>query len=175
MYTNTQTHSQTGFTIIEVLISVLVISIGLLGMAGLQTAGIQQSHKSYMKTQASMLAYDMTDRMRANLEGVNAGDYDAVNSSTSPVSTAPNCDSSATCDASEMAQFDIYHWTNKNAKGSIAELLPSGIGTISNDGNGVFTVTVMWDEEKKGVTGTGCGKGMNPDQDLKCFQIEFIP
>ena len=71
---------QAGFTIIEMLIAVLVISIGLLGMAGLQTTGIQQSHNSYLKTQASMLAYDMADRMRSNLQGVNAGNYDAVDS-----------------------------------------------------------------------------------------------
>jgi len=175
MYTTTLINKQEGFTIIEVLIAILVVSIGLLGMAGLQTAGIQQSHKSYMKTQASMLAYDMTDRMRANLEGVRAGSYDAVDSSTSPVTSAPNCDSNSTCNASQMAQYDIYHWTNKSAKGSIAELLPSGVGTVSNDGNGVFTISVMWDEDRKGVTGTGCGKGMNPENDLKCFQIEFIP
>ena len=112
---------QAGFTIIEMLIAVLVISIGLLGMAGLQTTGIQQSHNSYLKTQASMLAYDMADRMRSNLQGVNAGHYDAVNSLGSPVTSVPGCISGSTaCSASETATYDIYQWTNSNAESSIA-------------------------------------------------------
>jgi len=164
---------QNGFTIIEVLIAILVVSIGLLGMAGLQTAGIQQSHNTYMKTQASMLAYDMTDRMRANLQGVNAGNYNNVNSKTSPVNSEPACISSnSSCSASETAQFDVYHWTNKNAQGSIGDLLTSGYGMVSNNG-GVFTITVMWDEARTGATGTNCGN--DPAVDLKCFRLEFIP
>lgn len=165
--------SQTGFTIIEMLIAVLVISIGLLGMAGLQTSGIQQSHNSYLKTQASMLAYDMADRMRSNLQGVNAGNYDAVDSMDSPVSSTPGCISGNTaCSSSETASYDVYQWTNKDAEGSIASLLPSGYGMVSENG-GVFTITVLWDEARTGATGTNCGTDYTVD--LKCFRLEFIP
>ena len=147
---------QSGFTIIEVLIAVLVISIGLLGMAGLQTTGIQQSHNSYLKTQASLLAYDMADRMRANLQGVNAGAYDAVDSMDSPVTSAPGCVSGGTaCSAADTATHDIYQWTHKDADSSIATLLPSGHGIIAENG-GVFTITVLWDEGRTGATGKGC-------------------
>ncbi|MGD8570503.1 MAG: type IV pilus modification protein PilV [Gammaproteobacteria bacterium] len=164
---------QTGFTLIEVLIAVLVISIGLLGMAGLQTSGIQQSHNSYLKTQASMLAYDMADRMRSNLLGVNSGDYDSVDSVNDPVTATPGCISSGTaCSASETATNDIYEWTNKNAEGSIASLLPSGYGMVSKNGD-VFTITVLWDEARTGATGTDCSTDYSVD--LKCFQLELIP
>lgn len=164
-----------GFTIIEVLIAVLVISIGLLGMAGLQTTGIQQSHNSYMKTQASMLAYDMADRMRSNLAGVNTGAYDSVDSMDSPVNALPGCiNSNSACSAADTATGDIYQWTNKNAEGSIASLLPSGYGMVSNNG-GVFTITVMWDEARSGVTGKDCGDDGDPSDDLKCFRLELIP
>ena len=164
---------QTGFTIIEMLIAVLVISIGLLGMAGLQTSGIQQSHNSYLKTQASMLAYDMADRMRSNLQGVNAGHYDDVDSMDSPVSSAPDCiGNSAACSASETATYDVYQWTDNDAEGSIASLLPSGYGMIQENG-GVFTITVLWDEARTGATGTDCSTDYTVD--LKCFRLEFIP
>jgi len=165
--------SQQGFSIIEVLISILVISIGLLGMAGLQTTGIQQSHNSYLKTQASLLAYDMADRMRSNLQGVGEGRYDGVNSIDSPVASSPDCTGSGTtCSAEETATYDIYHWTNASAEGSIAATLPAGQGMISNN-SGIFTITVLWDENRTGATGTDCNG--NPATNLKCFQLEFIP
>ena len=171
--TNISANSSHGFTFIEVLIAVLVISIGLLGMAGLQTAGIQQSHASYLKTQASILAYDMADRMRANLQGVTDGNYDNVHSIDSPVNSKPGCISSNTaCNAAQTASYDVYQWTNKSSDGSVAKLLPSGNGTITQNG-GIFTITVMWDEARTGVLGDKCSG--DPTKDLKCFRLEFRP
>jgi len=166
-------NSQNGFSIIEVLISVLVISIGLLGMAGLQTTGIQQSHNSYLKTQASMLAYDMADRMRSNLQGVAAGHYDDVNAGTLDlVTTEPACADANACTAQELADIDIYQWTSGSDTGSLAATLPSGHGMVANSG-GIFTITVLWDENRTGATGTDCAG--DPAANLKCFQLEFIP
>lgn len=165
--------SQQGFSIIEVLISMLVISIGLLGMAGLQTTGIQQSHNSYLKTQASLLAYDMADRMRSNLQGVADGRYNDVNSIDNPVENEPSCVTDGNpCSASETASSDIYNWTHADANGSIAATLPAGQGMVANDG-GIFTITVLWDENRTGATGTDCNG--DPAANLKCFQLEFIP
>ena len=164
---------QNGFSIIEMLIAVLVISIGLLGMAGLQTTGIQQSHNSYLKTQASMLAYDMADRMRSNLQGVGAGHYDSIDSMDDPVNAKPGCANANTaCSAADTATYDIYQWTHKNSAGSIASLLPSGYGMVTENG-GIFTITVLWDEARTGATGKGCSN--DPSVDLKCFRLEFIP
>ena len=166
-------NKQQGFSIIEVLISVLVISIGLLGMAGLQTTGIQQSHNSYLKTQASMLAYDMADRMRSNLQGVAAGHYNSVdNGSLDLISNEPTCATTNACTASEIAAVDIYQWTSADTGGSLASSLPSGHGMISNSG-GIFTITVLWDENRTGKTGTDCNG--DPAENLKCFQLELIP
>jgi type IV pilus assembly protein PilV len=173
MYRNFKSMEQSGFTIIEVLISVLVISIGLLGMAGLQTTGIQQSHNSYLKTQASMLAYDMADRMRSNLQGVAAGNYNSVDNGTLDlIGTEPACATSDACTAAETANVDIYQWTSADTEGALAKALPSGHGMVENDG-GVFTITVMWDEKRNGATGKGCDS--TDATDMKCFQLEFIP
>ena len=120
-----------------------------------------------------MLAYDMADRMRSNLQGVNAGHYDDVDSMDSPVSSAPDCiGNSAACSASETATYDVYQWTDNDAEGSIASLLPSGYGMIQGNG-GVFTITVLWDEARTGATGTDCSTDYTVD--LKCFRLEFIP
>lgn len=171
-YTTNKSNEQ-GFTFIEVLIAVLVISIGLLGMAGLQTTGIQQSHNSYLKTQASILAYDMADRMRANLQGVTAGHYDNVNSEKNPVDTEPSCiNTGDPCTAQETASYDVYQWTNVAADGSVAKLLPSGLGMVSENA-GIFTITVLWDEARTGAKDTSCGN--DPKVHLKCFKLEFRP
>jgi len=55
-----------GFTLIEVLIAVLVLGIGLLGVAGLQSVALSMNQGSYVRTQATVLARDIADRMRAN-------------------------------------------------------------------------------------------------------------
>ena len=59
-----------GFTLLELLIAVLVFSLGLIGMAGLTMLSIKTNHAAYMRTQASFIAQTMADRMRANIFGV---------------------------------------------------------------------------------------------------------
>ncbi len=58
-------HSR-GVTLIEVLVTILIIGIGLLGLAGMQTVSMQYNHSSYLRTTANNLAYDIADRMRSN-------------------------------------------------------------------------------------------------------------
>ncbi|MCB1776271.1 MAG: type IV pilus modification protein PilV [Candidatus Competibacteraceae bacterium] len=57
---------QTGFTLIEILVTVVVTAIGLLGLAGLQTIALRFNSTSYQRSQATVLAYDITERMRAS-------------------------------------------------------------------------------------------------------------
>ena len=118
-----------GFTMIEVLVSVLIMAVGLLGLAGLQATGLRANLNTYMRSQAALLAYDMADRMRANKAGVDAGNYDAI--VTTP--TDPGCSSDEkgvdviACSAAQMAQYDAYRWRT-----DIAALLPGGVGTVTN-------------------------------------------
>ena len=55
-----------GFTLLEVLVALVILSIGLLGLAGLQAASLRYNHSSYLRSQATLIAYDIVDRMRAN-------------------------------------------------------------------------------------------------------------
>ena len=74
---------QTGFTLLEVLIAVVVFAIGLLGIAGLQVAGLRFTHGSQLRAVATMQAESMADRMRANMTGVRNGDYNVDDMPTS--------------------------------------------------------------------------------------------
>jgi type IV pilus assembly protein PilV len=150
-----------GFTMIEVLITLIILSLGLLGLAGMQATGLKSNHEAYMRSQATLLAYDMSDRMRANMAGVSAGNYNNI--SGIPQSYT-DCESNA-CTPAQMAVFDTYQWNT-----ALADKLPSGQGTVTTSG-GISTLSVMWDHERSGASGTDC----DPDDadDLKCFQVEL--
>ena len=155
---------QSGISMVEVLVAIVVLSFGLLGLAGLQADGLRSNHDAYMRSQATLLAYDMLDRMRANLQGVESGFYDDL-LSTAP--TDPGCISTG-CSIQEMAEHDAFEW-----KGKLGELLPGGQGRVTGSGSGtIFTITVMWDERRTGATGTACGG--NPQVDLTCFTLSTI-
>jgi len=149
-----------GFAMLEVLITILVVSVGLLGIARLQTAGIRFNHASYLKSQAALQAYDMADRLRENQQGVSAGAYDNLSGSSSD----PGCIASD-CAAGQLAQYDYHAWTQANAS-----LLPAGQGSVTRQGN-AFLITVRWDEDRNGATGTGCDA--NNASDLKCFRLRI--
>jgi len=144
-----------GFTMIEILVAIVVLSIGLVGLASLQLNGLKYNHSAYLRSQATVLAYDMIDRMRANMAAVTSGNYNNI----SGIPNDPGC-ISTDCTPSQMAQYDAREWNQ-----SLAATLPSGQGTVTGDGTN-FSITVMWDDDRTGATGTNCGSG-----DLKCFTM----
>lgn len=158
------TRHQSGFTLIEVMIALVIFSIGLLGLAGLQASGMKSNTTSMFRTFAIEQANDMGERIRTNWEGANNGDYDSI--TTTLPSNPPDCINNQ-CSAAQLAVFDDYEWNTFNNK-----LLPSGRGTVQRKGTTkIYTVTIMWDEDRTGVTGQGCSG--NPKIDLKCYQTTF--
>ncbi len=153
---------QTGFTLMEVLIAVLILSIGLLGLASLQANGLRSNFSSYARSQAVILANDMADRMRANLTEAVAGTYN-VNAT---VAGAPDC-AAAACNTADMASYDIATWYT-----SLQNTLPQGTGTIVGNGT-VFTISVMWDDDRSGAVGAGCNAAVSATEG--CFSTTFIP
>lgn len=121
---------QRGLTLIEVLVAVLVLAIGLLGLAGLQAASMRFSHDAQLRSQATFLANDIMDRWRAN----RGGDY------TSGM-VATDCDTSLAPDGNSLAENDLAEWRNL-----LACRLPAGQGSIEENGNGVVTITIQWFE-----------------------------
>ncbi len=158
----TDTHRTNGFTLIEVMVAVLVLSIGLLGIASLQATSLRNNNDASMQTRASYMASDMADRMRANAASVNA--YPAATLATPAVG---DC-TTASCTPTQMVDNDVAEWNQQ-----LAQTLPAGQGTVTSPGAGLFTITVLWDEARSGVTGTGC----DPDvqNDLRCLSITTQP
>ena len=135
--------SQRGFSMLEVLISLVVISVGLLGLAGLQATSLKTNNNAYERTQATILAHDMLDRMQSNISGVMAGHYNNLNlNQAAPSCTGP----SGACNNSEMAQLDANQWA-----AALADILPLGTGRVTGEGVGSqFTILVYWDENRSG-------------------------
>jgi type IV pilus assembly protein PilV len=140
-----------GTTLLEVLIALLVLMMGYLAVAGLQSVALANNHSAFLRSQAVIQAHDMSDRMYANTAGVQAGAYNSISGTPNNppmclTNVAPGHGSLATlsCTPAQMAAFDAAEWNTANAN-----LLPSGTGTVAGpDGNGVYTITLTWLEQE---------------------------
>lgn len=124
-----------GFSLLEVLVALLVLSIGLLGLASLQATTSRFNYGAYLRSQATTLAYDIADRMRANRDEALAGSYDVA----SFPSTAPVCGVVA---GATVAARDVSGWQS-----ALACSLPAGMGRIVRNDNTV-TIGVSWDDSR---------------------------
>lgn len=134
---------QTGFTMLEALVALLVLSIGLLGLAMLQVQGMRFNSDAYFRTQATLLAYDIIERMRANIKGVDDGEYIKA----PPSGTVRDCDAN-TCSNAELAAYDLDRW-NK----ALSKVLPLDSATITKSGND-YTIKIKWTEKDLPITQT---------------------
>ncbi|OEY66659.1 type IV pilus modification protein PilV [Marinobacter sp. X15-166B] len=124
-----------GIALIEVLVAVLVLGIGLLGMAAMQVQSSQMTNGAEQRTQAILLTADMMDRIRANRG--NRADYDGV--AVDPDATDCATDYAPAGGATVSAN-DITEWSNL-----VVCLLPEGTGTVEVDNaTGEVTVTIDW-------------------------------
>lgn len=151
--------NQQGVGFIEVLISLVVLTIGLLGLVALQAAAIRFNYDGQQRSVAVMQVHVMADRIRTNQSGATAGNYNNINSTV----TVPSNPSCTTCSPAEVAQRDTYEWIT-----AIRNLLPRGEGQVIGAG-GLYTIKVMWDSQKTGATGINCSD--NPQVDLTCIQV----
>lgn len=128
-----------GFTLVEVLVAALVLSIGLLGLAGLQATSQKLGQDSQLYSAAVSLAYSMADSLRANAE-------EALTTSNYDLSEANkvDCDEAFSPPTGTTAAIDKAEWNNL-----IACTLPLGYGTVSvNAGTSLATVEIHWDETR---------------------------
>ncbi|HVJ62188.1 MAG TPA: type IV pilus modification protein PilV [Tahibacter sp.] len=112
-----------GLSLVEVLVAVMVFSVGLIGLAGLMLVSQRTNHSAYLRTQASFLAQSMADRMRGNIGGVWAELYNQTYPQTG---TPPACSSGASCGMTDLAQRDRLAWSTQ-----LTSLLPAPTATIT--------------------------------------------
>jgi type IV pilus assembly protein PilV len=167
-YINRQlTGTQRGFTLLEVLIALLVLSIGLLGLAALQTIGLRSNQMASMRTLATQMSYDVTDRMRANPDGLTTGNQFYVIGTADPApAIATDCDAAA-CTTQELADWDLNKWRENVVS------LPGGLSQITQTTTGVVTthtITVHWNESRDpAVIGLNCPPVSSTD--LRCIRL----
>lgn len=147
----TRSKASRGFTLIEVLIALVIFTIGLMGLAAMMVTSVKTNHSSYLRTQAGHLAQAMADRMRSNLGQINAynGNYNPLAGVANP------CLSTAPCPPVQLVQRDLSVWL-----GQIRALLPNPTAQIACDGvslgagvqigaapyDGICTIWLRWDE-----------------------------
>ena len=135
------TRTQRGFSLIEVLIALIIMSVGMLGIAGLYVHGMQAGRTSLFRHHAVTLAGDVADRIRANPDGA-AAYVDVANPSAAP---GTNCVAGGVdCAPAEMATHDKFLWDEQ-----ANDTLPDGDVTVAYDNAAVpsvYTVTITWSE-----------------------------
>jgi type IV pilus assembly protein PilV len=118
-----------GFTLLEVLVAMVLLAIGLLGVARLQMFGLQNTGNAYFRTQASGLLTEMVERVRANPQGAVDNHYSVAMPSCN-VAVSKSCVSDS-CSQSELALFDMYTvncgLNGANDESGVDELLPNGV------------------------------------------------
>ena len=164
--------SQRGVGLIEILISVILISIGFLAAARMQVEGMRFSQSAYHQSQAYFLANDMIDRMRSNLPGVRSGFYSGA--TTKSDASNPSCDV-IQCSPLGVARQDIYDWSSAlhplNGATGFVPALPgtdnqTAFGEIIDLNDGIYAVVMNWNE----VIG-----GEDKQQDLRIqFALETL-
>lgn len=129
-----------GFTLLEVLVAMLVLSVGLLGLAGMQTISLRNNHSAFLRSQATVLAYDALDRMRGNIDQALLGTASRYNSAFGDSPTAPTC--TPNCTSTQMADIDLAVWKENVGR------LPAGRGQIAIDANNKATIRVEWADDR---------------------------
>ncbi|GAC1308531.1 MAG: type IVa pilus pseudopilin TppB [Steroidobacteraceae bacterium] len=145
-----------GFTLVEVLVSLVILSIGLLGIAKLMLFSSRSNDSAYLRSQATALAYEILDNMRANRQEAIAGTYQTAQGAGASTA-APlgfTCYGVAQCSTTNLALFDVYQWklrlnTNSNPGGPPIGALPLGQGSVATATVGAQTtvvIQVFWDD-----------------------------
>ncbi|MEO7073548.1 MAG: type IV pilus modification protein PilV [Rhodanobacter sp.] len=169
---------QHGVSLIEVLMAVLIFSIGLIGLAGLLVISTRSNHAAYLRTQATFLANNMADRMRANPVGVWNASYD---STSYPITGSTDCQTAA-CSPADIATRDKQTWSSllttllPNATAGITCSARSSLShTVTTDEmdrrppyGGTCAMTISWSER-------GSGDQTHSDAAPKTFAWEFQP
>jgi type IV pilus assembly protein PilV len=159
---NSSAH-QLGESLVEVIITVIIISIGLLGTASLQIRTLKNLSSSHSISLAAMVAEDFGDRLRANKAGANWYIHNSF-----PTHTSADC-ANTNCNPEQLAAYDIRTWWEQVQKG-----LPTGSIEVTNPGTNNYQITVRWDENRSGKTGTNCPRITTNDLDCQRLNVTLI-
>lgn len=170
-------HRQQGVGMLEVLIALVLLTTTLLGATALQLTGLQTNRSAYYRTQASILAYDIADRVRINSSYAlqSAGNY-AINTASGGAPSTPGCISSSNgCSEAAIRDQDVREWSDNfydvsgigNDGSAHKAVLPNGVGIVTADGT-TYSVVVSWDELDWNI-----GADAQKANSTKSFTLDF--
>lgn len=159
---------QTGATLIEVLISMLLIGIGLLGVAASQISSLKMTLSSYQRSQATVLANDIADRLRANIKEAEKANSKYLTAMPSGVDHGQDCVSyigalTSSCSVEKMAEQDVFEWAQRlnrelNGQGLICRDNSPDDGTSTtasgcdNLAASPLVIKIWWDDDRDAAT-----------------------
>lgn len=172
--------SECGVAMVEILVSLLILSLGAMGLAGLQFYGLKFNHSSYERSQATTIAYALADKMRANQAQAAASAYALTRGSTPPSGT--DCLANS-CTPAQLAAYDLSTWFTQLqaalAGGSASVTCADSPCTLTSQ----QLISVFWPEpDLKGAAGAGssavlmasCAVAGAPSG-TSCISIVFQP
>ncbi|MFN3564498.1 MAG: type IV pilus modification protein PilV [Burkholderiaceae bacterium] len=175
-----------GVTLIEVLVALVIVAVGLLGLAGLQVRGLSIQKDAHGRAIATQLALDLADRMRANrVPGTLTPpiDYAFTAAPGTPLPPASADCEAVVCNEAQQAQFDRARWVAR-----VNQTLPGGwahVEPIGGSGNRAWNVTLLWSEtgfRASGVLGPSCNAaalgsplGYATPTEVECMRIVVRP
>lgn len=163
-----------GFTLIELMVTMLILAIGVLGLGRLQIETYQHLRQAQYQGSAATLAGDIADRIVANATEALRNSYTPAPDGEIDASDIVLCDGSI-CPATQLAQQELAQWylslKGQDSSGQILPgALPSGKGIVNRvSDTDSFLVTVYWDADLSGSEGTHCP--IRSDADLDCYQL----
>lgn len=133
-----------GFSLLEAMVALVVLSVGMLGIAALHGQSLTAGRTAQLRTHAVNLAGDMADRIRVNRLGAAAYEGAAENGACDPQSGG-----GVDCTPAEMAAHDLFVW-----EAQLERVLPNGAGSVNYDGTTeppTYAIDVTWTEPGAGT------------------------
>jgi len=132
---------QTGFSLIEILVTVIIMSVGMLGLVGMQIWNVKNINNSQYQTLATFYAYDMADRIRSNKAGMDNGDYDALDGTEVDPACSPGCSPANTA---QLHSFQLNSQLSANAEDGGLPGVSSGTVTANGD---FLDISISWQQD----------------------------
>lgn len=142
---------QGGFSMIEVLISLVLIAVAMLGQAGLQANALRFAKSGALRMQAVFLSNELAERMESNKTGAIAGGYVVATTSSTVLSAATDCTASP-CNSTDLAAYDLAEWTTR-----AAAALPSATWQVTQTVTGdpsTYAIVLSWQDRRADSTKT---------------------
>ena len=157
-----------GVSLIEVLVAIVIFSLGLLGAALMQLKGSTFTKEATSRTMAVLQARSLADRMQSNPTAL--AEY-ATASSSGGIPTVQACSSGSPCTATQVADNDIAEWLNQIKAAAPQSASGTNFGQVKNNGDGTYTITVSWN----GLLDLGSGSDVSESVLFVPAQLESSP